>query len=475
MPTDAELERIAHEDIAVARPLLRRAARTASAPATRALTLRLLATRDAGTATARICARALRLDGDALVRRAGAECLGRVGGRFASAHTAALVAALADPDLDVVTMAGWAAAAVGEAGAIRSVAALASHPDDRVAALFRGYAHKLRDRYGLSAAPSATAPGRPPPSMLASSDASTDPNAPTAAPPGVALTLPARSVDVGVSTAWLGLYGTMTGWLHGPLLVAAHGGPAGGEVGTLVGLGLGTAAGAALSAYGFATADTLPRAHTIVQLGTLGALAGYGAGQLVGFPPISGVASANLATVGTLAGVGLGMAFLAGQEPTMGALAAGVAASVATGTAGGVLAASYGYPFHQTLGVTLATGGIAGVAATTLLSRADLGLFPVAGATLGAMVAGGAGTLLMANVEPGLGTGRPQTESTGWVVLSSIALGAALGGAGGTWLPATVDPFRAGTLRLLPPTVGVLPGAGVRAEPVTMAMVGGAF
>ena len=247
---------------------------------------------------------------------------------------------------------------------------------------------------------------------------------PTAVPPGVALTLPARSVDVALATAWLGLYGAMTGWFHGPLLIAAHAGPTGAEVGTLAGLGLATVGGAALSGYAFSSADSLPRAHTVVQLGTFGALAGYGAGQLVGFPPVSAVASANLSTVGTLAGMGLGMAFVARNEPTLGALAAGMAASVTTGTAAGVLAASYGYPFDQTLGVTLATGGIAGVATTTLLGRSDIGLFPVAGATLGGLVTGAGGALLMSVVEPGPSAGLPQSEATGWVVLSSVAVGA---------------------------------------------------
>jgi len=483
LPSDDELQRLATQDMAAARAPLRRAARTASSSTTRALALRLLATNDVGSATARICGRALRIDVDALVRRGAAECLGRLGSRFGAPQTAALVAALGDPAVDVVTMAGWALAAVGDAGSVAAVVAGANHADPRVAALFRGYAGRLKDRYGLSALPSKAVPSvgpasngaAGPPSPMPSSGAAGDATAPTAVPPGVAVTFPARSVDVAAATGWLGLYGAVAGWFHGSLLVAALGGPEGAQSAALAGLGARALGAAALSTYAYGAADSLPRAQTVVQLGTLGAMAGYGAGQLVGFPPVSAVASANLSAVGTIAGMGLGMAFVAQNEPTMGALAAGVAATLATGTAGGVLASSYGYPFNQTLGVLLVTGAMAGAATTTLLARADVGLFPVAGATAGALVLGGAGAGLMAAIEPGIAVGRPQTEATGWVVLSSIALGAALGGAAGLLVPADLDPFRTGTLRLQPPTLALLPGAGLRPTPTTVAMIGGSF
>jgi hypothetical protein len=480
LPSDDELQRLATQDIGAARAPLRRAARTAASARTRILALRLLAANDAGSATARICSRALRADVDALVRRGAAECLGRLGSRFGAPQTATLVGALDDPALDVVTMTGWALAAVGDAGAVTALAARVNHPDARVATLFRGYVARLKDRYSLVPSPVAVAPGlgggaATPPPALPSGGSAGDAAAPTAAPPGVALTFPARNVDTAAATAWLGLYGGMAGWFHGTLLVAAHGGPEGAEVASLGGLGASALGAAAMSGYAYAAAESLPRAHTVVQLGTLGALAGFGAGQLVGFPPVSAVASANLSAVGTLAGMGLGMAFVARNEPTMGALAAGVAATLATGTAGAVLTSSYGYPMNQTLGAMLVTGSVAGIATTTLLARADIGLFPAAGATVGSLVVGGAGAFLMSLIEQGLVAGRPQTEATGWVVLSSITVGAALGGAAGMLVPADLDPLRAGTLRLQPPTMAILPGAGIRPTPTAMAMIGGSF
>jgi hypothetical protein len=470
LPDDDQLARLAAQDINVARAPLRRAARTASSATTRALALRLLAAHDAGTATARICARSLRLDDDAIVRRAAGECLGRLGGKLAGGHTPALVAALDDDAIDVVTMAGWALANVGDAASVHPVAARVAHPDERVARMFRGYALRLQDRWGLAA---------PPTSSSSSSSSSTTPPAaeagPTAAPPGVALTLPASGLDVALATGWLGLYGAMLGWFHGPLLFAAHGGPAGAEAGALAALGLSALGGAALSGYGFARADSLPLAHTVVQLGTFGTLAGYGAGQLVGFPPISGVAAANLAAVGSLAGMGLGMAFVEQNAPTMGALAAGIAASIGVGTASATLVSSYGYPFDQQLGVMLVTGAVAGAATTTLLARADVGLFPIAGATLLGMAGGGVAAFGMAFVDGAVDVFAPQTEATGWVVLSAIAAGAALGGALGWAIPADLDPLRAGTLKLQPPTLALLPGWGVRPEPTAMAALSGVF
>jgi hypothetical protein len=185
------------------------------------------------------------------------------------------------------------------------------------------------------------------------------------------------------------------------------------------------------------------------------------------------VASANLSLVGSLAGVGLGMAFVEQTAPTTGALAAGLGASVVAGTAGAALVGSYGYPFNQSLGVMLLTGSVAGAATTTLLARADVGLFPVAGATLGGMAAGAGGALLMTFVEaPSLG---PTTEAAGWVVLSAMVAGAALGGAAGWSLPVDLDPLRAGTLKLQPPTLALLPGQGVRPEPTAVAMLSGEF
>ncbi|HEY1097456.1 MAG TPA: HEAT repeat domain-containing protein, partial [Myxococcota bacterium] len=175
LPSDDQLRLLAQRDIAAARPTLRRAARTAERAGTRALAVRLLATNDASVATARICARALRLDVDANVRRAGAECLGRVGPRLGAPHTPALLAALDDPALDVVTMAGWGLANVGDAAAIGALNSRVTHPDVRVGRLFHGYTLRLRERLGLTYAGSNDGTVAPRPST----------KDPTAVPPGV--------------------------------------------------------------------------------------------------------------------------------------------------------------------------------------------------------------------------------------------------------------------------------------------------
>lgn len=461
LPADDELSRLAERDIARARSPLRRAARTAPYPGTRALALRLLATHDPSVATARICARSLRLDDDAATRRSGAECLGRLGPRLAAAHTPALVAALDDSSLDVVTMAGWALANAGDAAGVGPVTQRATHEDIRVARLFYGYAERLRERLGLRY--ETTDPTLPP----KPSD-----DAPTAVPPGVVLTFPAASLDSAAATGWLGLYGVMVGWIHGPMMLAAHGGQAGAEAGALAGLGLSAFSAAALSGYGFARADRLTLAHTVVQLGTMGGLAGYGAGQLSAVGPASGVASANLSLMGSIVGITAGMAFVEVAPPSAGALTAGAAVGGTVGVAAGTLAASYRYPFSQSLGVMLLAGSVTGAATTALLHEQDIGLFPVVGATIGAGVVGGTAALAATWIEsdPGLAT-----ERSGWLVVTGTAAGAALGGVVGWLLPPEQDPFLEGTLRLNPPTIGVIPGAGVRPEAVTALVVSGTF
>ena len=460
LPSDDELRVMAQRDIGLARAPLRRAARTATSATTRSLAVRLLATNDASVATARICARAMRLDVDANVRRGGAECLGRVGPRLGAPHTPALLAALNDRVIDVVTMAGWALANVGDAAAIGALNVRVGHDDVRVGRLFYGYSERLRERLGLrySGANDGTVAPR----------ASTD--APTAVPPGVVLSFGADGLDTAASTAWLGMYGAMLGWVHGPLMLSAHGGPVGAENGTLAALGLGAVGAAVLSAYGFSRADRLPLAHTVVQLGTLGTLAGYGAGQLSAVGPSSGVMSANLSLLGTIAGTGLGMAMVESAPPTMGALAAGMTAGVGVGVMGASLTSSYGYPFNQSLGALLLTGSVAGAATTVLLNEQNIGLFPVAGAAAGMMLVGGGAGVVGSSLD-----GVTPTETTGWLIVSGIAAGAAAGGIIGWMAPRDHDPLLAGTLKLDPPSLAVLPGLGIRPTPVTMAMVSGTF
>jgi hypothetical protein len=461
VPTAEELQTLAARDIGQARPTLRRAARTARDAPVRALALRLLAIHDASVATSRICARGLRLDDDPVVRRAGAECLGRLGPRLGAPQTPTLVVALDDAVLDVVTMAGWALANVGDAAAVGPLARLIAHDDPRVSKLFLGYVERITDRLGLEVDEPRTDQPAP------------DPDLPTAVPPGVVLTFPAASFDSAIATGWLGLYGAVAGWVHAPLFLSANGGIAGAEASPLAGIGLSVVGAAVMSGYGFARADSLNLAHTVVQLGTFGGLAGYGAGQLAAVGPASGITSANLSMAGTLAGVGVGMAFVEIGAPSPGALAAGAAVGAGVGVVAGSLASSYAYPFNQSLGVMLLTGSVAGTATTALLHRQQVGLFPLAGASVGAGLLGGSAALLATAIEPA--DRGPVTERTGWLVVSGTAAGAALGGALGWLLPQDNDPFLDGTLKLNPPTLAVIPGAGVRPEAATAVMVSGVF
>ncbi|MCC7110767.1 MAG: HEAT repeat domain-containing protein [Deltaproteobacteria bacterium] len=435
---DAELERLAEQDLNAARPLLRRAARSAPAFTTRALALRLLASHDASSATARICGRSLRIDPDGLVRRSAAECLGRLGAELGGGQTPALVAALSDGNLDVMTMAGWALANVGEASALGEVAARMKHEDPRVARLFVGYAERMTARLGLDYRPKTAESPR-------------DAEGRRLVPGGLALTTQASGLDMAASTAWLGLYGGITGWYHGAFLLSAHGGTAGAQAAALGGLGGAALGAAAASTYAFTRADSVPLAHTVVQLGTFGTLAGFGAGMLTGAPPSAGVAAANLSAVGTLAGTALGVALVETAPPTLGALGAGVVAGLATATATGALAASYEQSGFGSAGAGLFCGSLAGAGTTLALRDLDVGLFPLAGAAVGSMAGAGGAGAVFALAE----AGNP-SEAQGWGVLAGTAVGAALGAAGGLALPKEWDPLLARDLEILPPTVSLL-------------------
>jgi hypothetical protein len=184
------------------------------------------------------------------------------------------------------------------------------------------------------------------------------------------------------------------------------------------------------------------------------------------------VASANLSLLGTLVGIGTGMAFVEVAAPGPGALAAGAAVGGTVGVTAGTLAASYQYPFNQSLGVTLLAGSVTGMATTALLHGQDVGLFPVAGATLGAGLGGGTAAAVASALEPDFSA---ITERSGWLVLSGVAAGAAVGGVLGWMAPPEHDPFLEGTLKLNPPSIGVLPGAGVRPTPTTALVLSGVF
>src|SRR5205823_1057431 len=139
---------------------------------------------------------------------------GRLGADVGGPHTPELVAALTDTNLDVITMAGWAVANVGDAAAIGALAQLTHHNDDRVARLFIGYAERMRARLGLmyEAKPEETVEH--------------DDKGNRLVPPGIVLVTQAHGLDLAASTGWLGLYGGIVGWYHGAFLLSAHGGPA---------------------------------------------------------------------------------------------------------------------------------------------------------------------------------------------------------------------------------------------------------
>lgn len=435
--SDDELARAAEADIQAARGLLRRSARSNPSPVTRALALRLLAVNDPGTASARICARSLRTDVDALVRRGAAECLGRLDADVAGAHTPALVAALDDGNLDVITMAGWALANVGDAPSIADIARRIDHADPRVGKIFLGYADRMRARLGLVyQAPEVV--GR---------DAAGN----RLVPSGYVLVSQAHGLDLAAATGWLGLYGGVMGWYHGAFLLSAHGGQAGAEAAALGGLAGAAVGAAAGSAYAFSRADSLPLAHTVVQLGTAGAFAGFGAGLLSGFPPASGVAAANLSFAGTLAGTAAGIALVESKPPTLGALGVGMSAGLTMGTASGAVFRGYGLGDGVSIGAALLVGSTASVVGTIATADLDVGLFPLAGSTAGAMAGAGAGGVLALIAEP-----NGFTEGTGWTIAASTLAGAGAGAIAGMLLPRDLDPLLSRELELFPPAITAL-------------------
>jgi hypothetical protein len=443
---DDELAKLAESDINAARPILRRTARSAPQSASRALAVRLLGTHDPGTATARICARSLRVDVDPGVRRAAAECLGRLGPDVGGPHTSELVAALTDGNLDVTTMAGWALANVGDAAAIGSLAVLAHHDDERVARLFIGYAERMRARLGLvyEAKPEETVEH--------------DEKGNRLVPPGYVLISQAHGLDLAASTGWLGLYGGVMGWYHGAYLLSAHGGTAGAEAAALGGLGGAAIGAAAASAYAFTRADTLPLAHTVVQMGTFGTFAGFGAGLLSSVGPTSFVSASNLSFAGTLAGTAAGVAMVEARPPTLGALGTGLVAGLSVGTATGAVWSSYKLSPGTAIGASLLTGSIAGATSTVATSNLDIGLFPLSGGALGTLVGAGVGSVVF-----GLAEGQNYTEATGWGIAGFTLGGTALGAVGGMLFPREWDPLLNKELAFFPPTVAALPSYDGRA------------
>ncbi len=460
--TAAEVRALLDADPRAARPILRRAARTATDPDARALGLLVLVRVDPGRATARICARALRIDPEARVRRAAAECLGRLPAEAAQPQTPSLLSALSDEALDVQTMAGWALATVGDASALGPVTARASDEDPRVARLFYDYARRLRARHG---APTEDRSPR------------LDPTASRAIPSADALMPSTSSLETTASVAWLALYGGMAGWLHGGLFPAAHGGAVQ-ELAALTALG-GAVSGVALGgAYGFFRARELTLAHNIVQLGTFGTLAGYGAGLLSARGPQAGVNMASYSLSGLLVGTGVAVAVNEAYAPTPGALALGVATGFGSAVGFGSLALSYGLPLEESvLGTALLFGGAAGAVTTILASPYPFGLLPIAGATVGGLTLATSTGVLLGIVETAqlFGSDPAFTPGIGWAVAGAYVVGASTGAALAMLVPDDLDPFLAGSLRLNPPTLAVLPDVTDPRRTLTLASLGGVF
>lgn len=428
------LETLPLEDV---RRAYRRAARSAQDIEVRLKAIRLLFERDPSHATARICGRALRTDPEPRGRRAGAECLGRLPANVSDSEHTSVIAALADENLDVVTMAGWTLVRMGNREALSELNAFTSHPDPRVAALFRTYVERLQRQ-----------PLREPPQP---SDAQR--TLPEARPRGPRL-------DIALGAAWLATYGGLLGYAHGALIPLGHFNLAdfsilsaltGGLAGVAVGGSLG--AGQQLS---------FQRAHTIVQLGTLATVAGYSTGWLVNPGPARGLNASTYGLVGTVVGNGLALAFVHLVDPTAGGLAVGALSGAGVGFSTMLLANGYGFLSEDALAAGLWTGAMTGLVTTLVASPFDWGSFPILSAT----ATGGVGALL-----GGLISDSPSQQA--WSMVAGAGIGAAAGALLGLALPPELDPFRE-HIRLQAPALTMLPSLS-DGNPQPLVSVAGVF
>jgi hypothetical protein len=459
LPTLEELEVLDGTDPRFARPIVRRVARTAPDKERRARALMILAQRDPSKATARICARALRLDPELSVRRAGAECIGRMSEEHSNAQTSVLVAALDDESLDVVTMAGWALANVGGREALGPVAAKVRHPDRRVGRLFVDFSERLRGRHALRYDDRTSSAEQlvPPPGRLAAQ---------------------LRGLEVTAATGWLSLYGGMSGWLHGGMLVAAYGGPIWQNLSPLSAMGGAVVGLIGGGSYAFFRADDLRLAHTVVQLGTFGTLVGYGAGLLSDVAPQNGVNMALFGMAGSAVGTGIGIALAETRPPTSGALALGATVAFGSAVSFGGLAYSSSYSNEGAFALAMLAGGGLGALTTLVAAPAEIGLLPCIGATVGGATFAAIAGVLVGGVESfqlGLDALRPFTEGSGWAIAAGYATGAVVGGLSAALLPAEWDPLLAGRLTLTPPSFAAVPSLKDPRSPIPVAVLGGSF
>ncbi|MCP4498763.1 MAG: hypothetical protein GY822_02205 [Deltaproteobacteria bacterium] len=462
LPSNADLKALT-EAPRFAKNVFRRVARTSPDAGQRAYALRVLAVRSPRTATSHICARSLLLDDSNRVRRSAAECLGRLPSRYGEPRTPALLSALSDDDIDVVTMAAWALANVGGPEALAPLVEGTRHKDPKVAKLFYTYAERLRVRQGM--------------------DYSMGPNKKIKRGNRLRL-VPAPSEMFGqlnaiertVSTGWLALYGGMSGWAHGGLLTAAHG-PKSKELSLLSAVGGVIVGGGLAGAYGFFMAPTLQEAHTVVQLGTMGAITGFGAGLLSDRNPTAGVNAASLSALGTLVGAGTGVLLNMGGPPSRGALASGFAVSLGTSAAALGISLGLGLRDTESYGLILAAAGISGTMTTILVGKKEVGLRAPVFGTVGGVVAASAVAGLFFTGEGGQVNGEfPLQTGSGIAVAGAYVLGAATGAVLALlYIPADLDPFLSTSVKVNPPSFAVIQDAADPKKQTPMAMLSGRF
>lgn len=438
-----ELKSIAQAPLSSARYSLRKIARTSTVTDARATAIRALAQRDPTSATARICARVLRIDVEAKVRRGGAECLGRLPEPIARTHTPVLVEALDDEDIDVATMAAWALSNVGGAEALGALAQRTTRETGVAATYFYDYTERHRIRHRLRY----------------SEDASGYSD--TYLVPSATKMYPLSSTgEAFLAVTWAALYAGSATWLTSGLYTTTYGGPLK-NTAPFIGAGAFAIGALAGGTYSFLRADDLLSAHTFVQMGTLGTAAGFGLGAISTLGATN--AALNMSTfglAGSIAGTAIGVVMNETRQPSSGALALGAVAGFGSGFAFVGLASGYGWASRRVIGAGLFAGGVTGALTTLAVGDRQIGLLP----SLGALVGGSllAGVLVpISSVVSTLGNANDPalffSPASGWTTVGSWAVGAVAGAGLTMLLPQTWDPFyEFDALKIQPPTISFL-------------------
>ncbi|MFZ9889050.1 MAG: HEAT repeat domain-containing protein [Myxococcota bacterium] len=419
---------------------LRRGARSDPDASVRAAALRSLAQEDPTVATGRICVRALRADEAPSVRRAAAECLGQLPLPLATSHTAALIGALQDEHVDVVTMAAWALGRVGDPAARVAVLRLRTHPDSRGVTLAAEYEALLVARHGALTQPT--------PSTSVQSGADDE----LARRAQVEARAQTRAAEVLASAAWLSVFGGMSGWVYGGMLGAAHLGDAGAfaSLGALGGALGGAAAG---GAFALGRRPSLLSGLLLSELAAFGGIAGYGLAALASAPAQRGKNLANFSATGALLGTGLALVVDRGNGPLATRLAAGLGATVGTGTAAGLLVFGVGGDAIESAASALLAGGSAGLLAVVVSPRAEEGVTGWMGAVLGGSTLACISGLVVASMGQYV---LPQEAVLRGTALATVA-GGASGALAGTLFARRVlqehDPFLAVAISRMSPRI----------------------